>query len=213
VYVTSLTPRARRTTLKQRALAASVPSANDLGARPMLHHADPIHDAARLTDRTTAARAHERAVSAGPMPGVSRARRWPELAGGLRVRRARTDAEVLACATAYRSASGYEVSREYLRRASVYVALKGGEVVGGFVLNTQPPFRTVLRLPEAEQARLAPHFPKEDTVELACVWLAPAVRGPGQSATLWAALVWHAGRQDRSHVVFRHRGRPFAAVL
>jgi len=74
--------------------------------------------------------------------------------------------------------------------------------MGGFVLNVDPPFRTLTRLPRLAQKRLAAEFPAAETVELACVWLAPRARGPFRSALLWATLVWRAGRQRRAHVVF-----------
>lgn len=132
-----------------------------------------------------------------------RQRRERQLAGvaGLRVRRARAR-ELDAFADGYASASGYRVEREYLTRGQVFVALRAERVVGGFVLNVAPPFRTMLRLPEPARRRLAPEFPADDTVELTCVWLAPQARGSIASAALWGKLVWHASRRGRRHVVF-----------
>jgi hypothetical protein len=94
------------------------------------------------------------------------------------------------------------VEPEYLAAARVFVAIRGCEVVGGFTLNVDPPFRTMMRMPAPARSRLAHEFPSGDTVELACVWLAPQARGAIASATLWGNLVWHGGRQQRTNVVF-----------
>jgi hypothetical protein len=118
------------------------------------------------------------------------------------VRPARSASELDRFAEGYELVSGYRVDRAYLDRAQVLVAVRAGRVVGGFALNVEPPFRTMARLPEAEQRRLAPAFPTDDTVELTCVWLAPEARGHVSSATLWGKLVWHASRRRRTRVVF-----------
>jgi hypothetical protein len=130
-------------------------------------------------------------------------RRGRQLAGAGRVRVRRAHGRELdAFGDGYASASGYRVEREYLARSQVFVAVRAKRVVGGFVLNVAPPFRTMLRLPEPARRSLASEFPSDDTVELACVWLAPQSRGPLASAALWARLVWHASRRGRRHVVF-----------
>jgi hypothetical protein len=120
----------------------------------------------------------------------------------LRVRRARTASELDAYAAGYRAASGYRVEPEYLTGARPFVAIRSGQVVGGFTLNVVPPFRTMMRMPETDRRRLAQEFPGDDTVELTCVWLAPEARGAVPSATLWGTLVWHSSRQRRTNVVF-----------
>jgi hypothetical protein len=120
----------------------------------------------------------------------------------LRVRRALTASELDAYATGYRAVSGYRVDPGYLTGARPFVAIRGGQVVGGFTLNVDPPFAWLMRMPETERRRLAPEFPVDDTVELTCVWLAPEARGVIPSATLWGTLVWHAHRQRRTNVVF-----------
>jgi hypothetical protein len=120
----------------------------------------------------------------------------------VRVRRARTPAELADFRAGYWSVSGYRVDEDYLRRAAVFVVVQDGLVVGGFVLNTEPPLRTISRLPDLERGRVAAAFPEDDTVEVACVWLVPYARGPIASATLWSHLMWRAGRSHSSHVVF-----------
>jgi len=120
----------------------------------------------------------------------------------LRVRRALTASELDAYAAGYRAVSGYRVEPEYLTGARPFVAIRSGQVVGGFTLNVDSPFRTMMRMPETERNRLAHEFPVDDTVELTSVWLAPEARGIIPSATLWGSLVWHARRQHRTNVVF-----------
>jgi hypothetical protein len=119
-----------------------------------------------------------------------------------RIRPARDASELAGFVDGYESASGYRVDRAYLARAQVFVAVRAQQVLGGFALNVEPPFRTMMRLPACERGRLAPAFPADDTVELTCVWLAPEARGHLTSAALWGSLVWHAGCRRRAHVVF-----------
>src|SRR5687767_7615773 len=101
----------------------------------------------------------------------------------LRVRRALTASELDAYAAGYRAVSGYRVEPEYLTGARPFVAIRSGQVVGGFTLNVDSPFRTMMRMPETERRRLAHEFPVDDTVELTSVWLAPEARGAIPSAT------------------------------
>lgn len=128
----------------------------------------------------------------------------PKRAAGpwVRVRRARTTAELADFRAGYASASGYRVAQDYLQRAAVFVAVRKQLVLGGFVLNTEPPLRTMARLPGPEQRRLAAAFPAGDTVEVTCVWLAPPARGPIASTILWSHLMWRTGRSHTAHVVF-----------
>jgi hypothetical protein len=119
-----------------------------------------------------------------------------------RVRAARDASELARFADGYGSVSGYHVDPAYLARAQVFIAVRARQVVGGFAINVEPPFRTMTRLPESERRRLAPSFPAGDTVELTCAWLAPHARGRIGSAALWGNLVWHAARQHRTRVVF-----------
>jgi hypothetical protein len=142
-----------------------------------------------------------------PLKGDTRAARWSHLARGafrppLTVRRARGGPELDAFATGYSGVSGYRVDPCYLARGRVFVAVRADRLVGGFVLNVAPPFRTRTRMPESAQRRLAREFPPDRTVELACVWLANEARGGLSSTSLWASLVWHASRQGRPRVVF-----------
>jgi hypothetical protein len=142
-----------------------------------------------------------------PLNDIARAARWSNSARTavrppLTVRRARGAQELDAFATGYCAVSGYRVDERYLSRSRVFVAVRDDRLVGGFVLNVDPPFRTRTRMPASEQRRLAHEFPSQRTVELACVWLAKEARGGLSSASLWACVVWHASRQGRPRVVF-----------
>jgi len=137
------------------------------------------------------------------MLGTSPRRRTvPAFAPWLSVRRAVTVSELNAYAAGYLAVSGYRVEPAYLTGARSFVAIRGGQVVGGFTLNVDPPFRTMMRMPEPDRRRLAHEFPADETVELTCVWLAREARGAVASATLWGALVWHGSHQQRTNVVF-----------
>ena len=120
----------------------------------------------------------------------------------LRVRRARDTGELDAFAAGYAAATGYRADPDLLRFARSFVAVRAKRVVGGFVLNVEPPFRTLLRVPDHQRSRLSHEFPATDTVELTCVWLAPQARTQLASAVLWSHLAWQTSRQGRARVVF-----------
>jgi hypothetical protein len=103
----------------------------------------------------------------------------------------------------YRSASGYSVDPRFLKRARVFVLRdRQGDVVGGYLVNTRPPLRTFARLPEAASKQLVAPLPLARVIEVACVWLAPEVRGPIASIVLWTHLAWHVGRHHGYSVIF-----------
>ena len=70
------------------------------------------------------------------------------------------------------------------------------------MVNVEPPFRTVQRLPDPVRERVMAECSFVDTVELTCVWLAPQARGNIASMTLWGNLLWAASRAGRPQVLF-----------
>jgi hypothetical protein len=124
------------------------------------------------------------------------------LRGLPRVRPGRTSAEVTAFADGYETVSGYRVGVDYLSQGRVFVAVRADRVVGGFVVNVDPPFRTVQRLPDPLRERVMADCSSVGTVELACVWLAPQARGNVASMMVWGHLLWAASRAGRAQVLF-----------
>jgi hypothetical protein len=118
------------------------------------------------------------------------------------IRHGQSARETEAFASAYYALSGYKVDASYLRDAKVFLALRGGRLVGGFVLNTVAPFRTMARLPVADQRRLAHEFQEGDTVEMTCIWLVPEERRSPAATRLWLSFVWNSSRAHRTNVVF-----------
>src|SRR5688500_13089633 len=112
------------------------------------------------------------------------------------------DAELTEYRERYAAQSGYRVPLDYLRRSTVYGFRRRGVLIGGVVMATDRPLRTLDRIPEAERPGVAALLPDGDVVELTCLWLAPDLRHGWRSALLWAGLFRELGRQGRAHTLF-----------
>jgi short-subunit dehydrogenase len=110
-------------------------------------------------------------------------------------------------AAAYHRASGYRVSREYLRRSLVFGYLHRGRLVGGIVMSGQAPFRTLERIPDDCRAAVAAAIEHADTVELTCAWLHPSLRGRVRSIVFWFAVFAEMGRRGAASVLFGTESR------
>lgn len=117
--------------------------------------------------------------------------RWPVTR---RFRRLRTDAERERFALGYREASGYPLDAAFIAGAEVYASFRGGApaapMLGGFVLNTRPPWRSLSFIPQTEQVALAALSALAGTrlTEPCCMWLQRESRGTADSAWLWLTL-------------------------
>lgn len=112
------------------------------------------------------------------------------------------DAELIEYRERYAALSGYRVPLDYLRRSAVYGLYRRGVLVGGVVMATDWPLRTLARIPEDRRPAVAALLPAGDVVELTCLWLAPELRHGLRSAPLWAGLFSEMGRQGRAHALF-----------
>lgn len=102
---------------------------------------------------------------------------------------------------AYAAASGYEVPLEYLSSQQVFGCVRDDRLVGGFVLGTQTPFRTLNRIPEPARSEVAAQLDLDDTLELACLWLAPELRKGRHSVRFWLLFARAVTAQPRRAVV------------
>ncbi|EFC85905.1 SDR family oxidoreductase [Parafrankia sp. EUN1f] len=135
-----------------------------------------------------------------------------------RLRRLRTDTELAAFTAHYARYSGYSVEIEYLRSARVFATFDGPDLVGGFVLNVTPPFRTLTRIPQPARARCEMEIDETDTQEFTCAWLAPPLRRSWRSLLFWCHVLHQGGKVGRHSVImgtevpalrdFYHHSRP-----
>jgi hypothetical protein len=116
--------------------------------------------------------------------------------------RLESDAELGEYRERYADSSGYRVPLDYLRRSTVYGLRRNGVLVGGVVMGTGRPLRTLARIPEAQRREVAALLPDGDVVELTCLWLAPELRHGRRSVRLWAGLFLEMGRQGSALVLF-----------
>jgi short-subunit dehydrogenase len=118
-----------------------------------------------------------------------------------------TAAEIEEYAAEYEKASGYRVPIEYLHRSLVFGFVRGGRLRGGVVMSGASPFRTLQRVPEPHRAAVAAAIDPDDTIELVCVWLNPALRRGLTSALFWLGLFLESGRRGARSVLFGTESR------
>jgi hypothetical protein len=128
--------------------------------------------------------------------GAAARRRWSLLS------RLDGEAELIEYRERYAAMSGYRVPLDHLRRSNVYGLRRRGVLVGGVVMATDRPLRTLARIPEERRPEVAGLLPDGDVVELTCLWLAPELRHGGRSALLWAGLFLELGRQGSAAALF-----------
>ena len=113
-----------------------------------------------------------------------------------------TKAQLAEYRRAYAEASGYHVALDYLERSVVYGLRLRGRLVGGVVMSTLSPLRTLQRIPEPDRSRVEAMLDLDDTVELTCVWLAPSARRGALSALFWFGLFLETSRHGVRTVLF-----------
>ncbi|MFN2286923.1 MAG: hypothetical protein ABR578_01175 [Chromatocurvus sp.] len=97
--------------------------------------------------------------------------------------------------------------REYLAAGKVFVCLNDdGEIVGGYAVILDPPFRAIESIPKAERWRVLDalwdvRFP---ICELTGLWLAPGYRGSRQTLALWRHISLVPRRYRRQTVVYAY---------
>lgn len=102
----------------------------------------------------------------------------------------------------YERAAGHRVPTGYLRRSTVFGFRHRGRLVGGGVMATGRPFRTLERIPQPARDVVAARVDPDDTLEITCVWLDPAVRRGALSALFWYGLFLETGRLGVRTVLF-----------
>jgi hypothetical protein len=103
----------------------------------------------------------------------------------------------------YLDLTGSCVPLEYLQRASVHVVRRGPDMVGGFVINTTSPLRTLARVPHDTACQIQDELSQGPPVrEVACVWMVPSLRGSAVSTRMWIGLALRIAVFGRGPVVY-----------
>lgn len=112
----------------------------------------------------------------------------------MEVRRLQEPAELEAFREAYKEMSGGAPPLEYLHQAKVYGAFDNSRLIGGYAVNTQPPWRYIGVLPEEERPYWQEALVGRRVVEITCLWAADEVRRTWRTVVLWL----HAIRAARA---------------
>jgi hypothetical protein len=125
----------------------------------------------------------------------------------IRVRRLTTPAELAAFRAAAHRVLHIEYPLDYLERSRVIgVCDEGGELLGGFAIDSRGPFRSLTQIPAEDQARMAFELAElaRSAAEINGLWLSGKVRSPLLIAWFWLTLGWEMVRSGRRRVVYSY---------
>jgi len=121
----------------------------------------------------------------------------------LRFRRVHGDAELAAYREAYYCTSGYWIERAFLARTLVYGAYDHrGLLRGGFVANTEAPFRYLERIPAQPRRAVRASLVEDDLMELTGVWMDARLRSGVWSAVFWVRMFIEGSSLGKPLVLF-----------
>lgn len=106
---------------------------------------------------------------------------------------------VAAFVTGYNGAGGFPLDIAYARRCRAYAFMHGADMIGGFLLNPDPPFRALNDMPDEDRQRILASLDLDQTFEGMCLWMVPTVRGSFRMMRVWATVlyvVWRFPRRD-----------------
>lgn len=98
----------------------------------------------------------------------------------------------------YAKAGGFPLDIDYARRCRAFAFMsKMGELVGGFLINIAPPFRSLNDMPENERVRILELLDLNETFEPMCFWFSRRMRGSFKMMAIWAELLLFLKRFPR----------------
>lgn len=109
------------------------------------------------------------------------------------------EGRVAAFVAGYNRAGGFPLDDAYARRCRAYAFMDGADMVGGFLLNPQPPFRALNDMPDEDRQRILASLDLAQTFEGMCLWMIPEVRGSFRMMRVWTTVlyvVWRFPRRD-----------------
>jgi len=102
----------------------------------------------------------------------------------------------------YAQAGGFPLYIEYARRCRAFAFMNAaGKMLGGFLINEAPPFRSLNDMPEDERNRILAMLDLDETFEGMCFWFSRDVRGTFKMMRIWAELLMFLKRFPRQHLL------------
>lgn len=98
----------------------------------------------------------------------------------------------------YAQAGGFPLDINYTRRCRAFAFMNGsGAMIGGFLINIAPPFRSLNDMPEDERNRILMMLDLDETFEAMCFWFSRDMRGTFKMMRIWADLLLFLKRFPR----------------
>lgn len=98
----------------------------------------------------------------------------------------------------YARAGGFPLDITYARRCRAFAFMNSRrEMVGGFLINLAPPFRSLNDMPANERERILGTLDLNGTFEAMCFWFSRSMRGSFKMMAVWAELLLFLKRFPR----------------
>lgn len=115
-----------------------------------------------------------------------------------------SESDFLEFKTKYESLSGLEIPFSYFDNSKVYLYECNQKIVGGFILSSKLPLRTVdLFTSDEYKSELTKTLGKGNICEVCCLWMERKVRkNRYQSAKFWIQAAFKISKQQQEIIVF-----------
>lgn len=109
----------------------------------------------------------------------------------IKFRTLKTDQEIDFFTSRFESYVGVKLPYDYSQRSEVIAGFKGGEMVCGYMLVTEPSYRSLMFVPDDVKST-HPFFKHDsyDMMEINGVWISASLKEVSEHFTVWMRMVW-----------------------
>lgn len=98
----------------------------------------------------------------------------------------------------YAESGGFPLSIDYTRRCRAFAFVDpSGRMLGGFLVNLAPPYRSLNDMPEDARAQIMEQLDIDETFEAMCFWFSREMRGSMKMMWIWAQVLFFIRRFPR----------------
>lgn len=114
----------------------------------------------------------------------------------------------------YEKVSGLELPLEYLENSDVYIFKKKGKIIGGFILGSNLPLRTIEKFISLNQReRLQAFFNKNNVCEVCCFWIQRKYRRQKIfNARVWLQMAFAVSKHSKKFILYGTNSKGLAKM-
>ncbi len=130
------------------------------------------------------------------------------------MKKLKTSQDLLQFKSKYEKLSGLNLPMNYLKNADVYAFKKTGKIIGGFILNSRQPYRTIdIFISESRLDSIAKIFEASKYCEVCCFWIERTFRKKSfYNAKFWLQMAYKIQTQHKDVILFGTNSRGLAKM-